>query len=110
LGIRGLFLTNSIKEKEKMKKNYAFPIIILIGLLFLSFSQPLIAASGKININTATKKELVTMKHVGDKIADRIIVYRKAQPFEKPEDIMKVKGIGQKVFDANKQLITVADD
>ena len=93
-----------------MKKINRFSIVLLISLLFLSFCQPMMASSGKININTGTKKELITFKHVGDKIADRIIEYRKAHPFEKPEDIMKVKGIVQKVFDANKQLITVKDE
>jgi competence protein ComEA len=93
-----------------MKKLQKFSILLLASLLFLSFCQPVMAAKGKININTATKKELVTMKQVGDKIADRIIEYRKDNPFEKIEDIMKVKGIGQKAFDANKQLITVTDD
>jgi len=93
-----------------MKKMKKLSILILIGLLFVGFCQPVLAATGKININSATKKELVTLKHVGDKIADRIIEYRKAHPFEKPEDIMKVKGVGQKVFDANKQLITIKDD
>ena len=93
-----------------MKKINKVSIFLLIGLLSLSFCQPVMASSEKININTATKKELVTFKHVGDKIADRIIEYRKANPFEKPRDIMKVKGVGQKVFDANKQLITVKDN
>lgn len=93
-----------------MRKLNRFSIIILISLLFVSFCQPALASKGKININTATKKELVTLKNVGDKIADRIIEYRKAHPFEKPEDIMKVKGIGQKVFDANKDLIVVKDE
>lgn len=60
-----------------------------------------------VNINTATKEVLVSMKHIGEKIADRIIEYRKNQPFEVPEDIMKVKGIGQKIFDANKDKIIV---
>ena len=93
-----------------MKNIKTFSIIVLIGLLFLSFCQPVMANSKKININTGTKKELITFKHVGDKIADRIIEYRKIHPFEKPEDIMKVKGIGQKVFDANKQMIIVKDE
>ncbi|WP_457551282.1 ComEA family DNA-binding protein [Desulfobacula sp.] len=93
-----------------MKQIKMFSIIILSGLLFLSFCQPVIAAQGKININTATKKELVTLKFVGDKIADRIIEFRKAHPFETPADIMKVKGVGQKIFDTNKQLITVKDE
>jgi len=93
-----------------MKKIKTVSVVVLISLLFLSFCQPIMASSGKININTGTKKELITFKHVGDKIADRIIEYRKVHPFEKPEDIMKVKGVGQKVFDANKQLITVKDE
>lgn len=93
-----------------MKKIKIFSIIILVSLIFISFCQPVIAGSKKININTASKKELVTMKHVGDKIADRIIVYRKANLFEKPEDIMKVKGVAQKIFEANKQLIKVKDE
>ena len=93
-----------------MKQFKSIFLLILVGLLFLSFCQPVIAAGEKININTATKKELVTLKHVGDKIADRIIEYRKENPFQKPEDIMKVKGIGQKVFDANKDVIVVKDE
>lgn len=93
-----------------MKKINRIAIFVLAVLLLASFCQPVIAASEKININTATKKELMKLKGVGDKIADRIIEYRKIQPFEKPEDIMKVKGIAQKVFDANKDLIIVKDE
>ena len=79
-------------------------------MLFAVMSQQALASKGKVNINTAIKKELVTLKHVGDKIAERIIEYRKAHPFEKPQDIMKVKGVGPKVFDANKHLIIVKDE
>ena len=93
-----------------MKQFKMISLLILAGLLFLSFCQPAIAASGKININTAIKKELVTLKHVGDKISERIIEYRKDNPFQKPEDIMQVKGIGQKVFDANKDRIIVKNE
>ena len=89
---------------SKVKRIAAF---ILVAVLFASFCQPIIASSGKININTATKEQLMTLKNVGDKIADRIIEYRKMHPFKKIEDLMNVKGIGQKVFDANKHLLTV---
>ena len=92
---------------RKIKKIF---VIMVAGLLFFCFCQPVVAGSGKININTATKKELVTLKYVGKKLADRIIEYRKAHSFEKPEDIMKVKGVGQKVFDANKDLIIVKNE
>ena len=62
----------------------------------------------KININTATVEELVQLKWIGSKYAQRIIDYReKNGPFEKPEDIMLVSGIGPRAWEANKDRITV---
>ena len=92
-----------------MKQIKKVSLLILASLLFLSFCQPVIADDGKVNINTGTKTELMILKYIGEKIADRIIEYRKAHPFEKPEDIMDVKGVGQKVYDANKHIIVVKD-
>ena len=91
---------------KKIKRNLIF---VLTVLLLASFCQPAMAGKVKININTAEKVQLITLKGVGDKIADRIIEHRKAHPFKKIEDLMNVKGIGQKVFDKNKDLISVKD-
>ena len=93
-----------------MKKFKKISIFILTVLLLIGFNHSVFASNGKININTASKEQLMTMKHVGAKIADRIIEYRKTHPFKKIEDIMNVKGIAQKVFDANKDLISVNDE
>ena len=90
-----------------MKKVQRISFLILAVLMFASFCQPVIASSEKVNISTGTKEQLMTLKNVGDKIADRIIEYRKAHPFKKIEDLMNVKGIGQKVFDKNKHLLVV---
>lgn len=84
-------------------------VLILVAMLFTVMVQPVMASKEKVNINTAAKKELLMLKHVGDKIADKIIEYRKDHPFQKPEDIMQVKGIGEKVFEANKNIIVVKD-
>lgn len=65
------------------------------------------SSSGLININTASKEELMTLPNIGEKRADAIIEYRNASRFENIEDIKNVKGIGDKFFEALKDLITI---
>lgn len=73
---------------------------LFFALLFLvSF------AFGAVNLNTATKKELMTLDGIGDKKAEEIIKYREKTPFTKPEDLKNIKGIGDKLFDKIKDKI-----
>ncbi len=52
-----------------------------------------------VNINQATKKELTSLKGIGNKTADAIIAKR---PYKSLQDLMKVKGIGNKKFEKIK--------
>ncbi len=61
----------------------------------------------KININTASLAQLVKLPGVGRKTAEKIIAHRMHSPFKTPEDIMKVKGIGNKKFAKMKEAISV---
>ena len=62
----------------------------------------------KININKADAKTLATLKGIGKDRAVKIIEYRETNgDFEKIEDIMKVKGIGKKIFEQNKHVLSV---
>ena len=60
-----------------------------------------------ININTATKEELMLLSGMGADKAEKIIEYREKEPFKKPKDITKVKGIGEKTYEALADKICV---
>ena len=65
-------------------------------------------ASSPVNLNTATQAQLETLPGIGAKAAAAILEYRqKNGNFKKIEDLMNVKGIGEKAFLKLKPLITV---
>ena len=62
----------------------------------------------KINLNTATLEELQTLSGIGESKAQAIITYREeVGAFEKIEDLMKVSGIGEALYEKVKDYITV---
>lgn len=67
-----------------------------------------IRSDGKVNINTASAEELMTLKGIGQTRAEQIIAYReKHGAFASIEGIMEVDGIKQGTFDKLKDNITV---
>jgi competence protein ComEA len=68
-------------------------------------------ASEPVNLNAATATQLQTLPGVGASTAQRILDYRqKNGSFKKIEELMNVKGIGEKSFLKLKPLITVSSD
>ncbi len=61
----------------------------------------------KISINAASQEMLSTLNGIGPKIAQKIIEYRESTPFQAIEDIMEVKGIGEKLFQKIKDDIAL---
>jgi competence protein ComEA len=73
-------------------------------------AQPAAQPAGAlINLNSATQAELEKLPGVGPAMAKQIIEYRqKNGGFKKIEELMNVKGIGEKSFLKLKALVTVA--
>ena len=97
-----------------MKSQKKFLVLSLVVVILVSFAPALWSQTAqeqgteKVNINTATAEEIAQLKNIGSAYAMRIVEYRQENgPFEKPEDILKVKGIGEKTYELNKNKISV---
>lgn len=94
-----------------LKKVLSIFVILSFFLLLSSNSFAAQTTSSKaslININTAGVNQFVKLPRVGEKVAQRIIDFRKKNgKFKRIQDLMKVKGIGEKTFNRLKNLITV---
>lgn len=91
------------RQRTLLALGVAMVFIFLTALPSTAAEAPL-----KININTATVDELAQLKRIGPTYAARIVEYREQNgPFEKAEDIMKVRGIGSKTWEENKDSIEI---
>ena len=72
-------------------------------------AAPQTTATAPVNLNTASATQLEALPGIGKAMAERIVEYRqKNGAFKKAEDLMNVRGIGEKNFLKLKPLITVA--
>ena len=90
-----------------MRRNRIIPLCIVVAVMMALVSVSLAQEAEKININKASAVALTQLNRIGPKLSERIVEYReKNGPFERPEDIMQVRGIGPKTFELNKDRIT----
>ncbi len=69
------------------------------------------AAAGTVNVNTASAQELQLLPRVGPALAQRIIDFRTENgPFNAPEELILVRGIGEKSFSHLQPYVTVEGD
>lgn len=100
------------------------PLVLLFYMLFYP-STPLLSVSGpqsneagspasaaeseeRVELNTADRTALETLPGIGPRTAERIIEYRTENGgFEKIEDLMNVRGIGERTFLRLRELVRI---
>lgn len=66
------------------------------------------AVTQVVNVNTATVQELQQLPGIGKAIAQRIVEFREqGGHFKTPDDLMQVKGIGQKTMEHIRPMVAV---
>ena len=66
-------------------------------------------ASGTVNLNAASAEQIALLPRVGIKAAQRIVEYRKANGnFKRIEDVMEVKGVGEKLFGSLRPHLSIS--
>ena len=74
---------------------------------YRAFPQDARPASA-VNINEASVEDLQTLPRIGKTVAQRIVSFREEHgPFERIEELMNVRGVGEKTFMRLKERITV---
>ena len=83
-------------------------ICAVLSLVGVPLAQGVPQPKAKVDLNAADVGQLDELPGVGPTIAQRIVDYREENgPFKRIEDLMEVKGIGEKKFLNLKDLITV---
>lgn len=100
LGFLNTANANSIKPNQCFSDpNSAYQFLL---------SQEKQVKKSAININTASQAEFLTLDGVGVKTAEAIVFYRESMGrFNSVDDLLKVKGIGQKTLDKNRHRLVV---
>ena len=86
---------------------------LLCGLLLTGGSGAVAAgaapadSAARVNLNSASADELARLPGIGPAKAQAILAHRAQSPFKAPEDLRKVKGIGDKLYERLKDQITV---
>ena len=68
-------------------------------------------AGGAVDINTADKETLMSLRGVGEAFAERIIEYREENGgFKAVQELTNIRGIGQTLVEKNREMLTIGEN
>jgi competence ComEA-like helix-hairpin-helix protein len=113
-GKGGFFMLSLTKEERQVVLFLLSTALIGLGVDFYfklyaknktiaNFTQNI----GKVDLNTADKDLLMSVAGIGDKLAQRIIEYRKKQPFREEEELKNIEGFTKYRYEKIKDFFTV---
>lgn len=89
-------------------------LFLAVALLFTAVSAFAAGEGGggrKVNVNSADVTQLALLPRVGPSVAQRIVEFRKENgPFKSPDDLMLVRGIGEKTFALIKPYVATSGE
>ena len=103
---------------DSMRRVAGFCALALLAMLVAGQPAPLLAAPDKpapspsapLDINKASADELMALPGIGPAMAQRIVEFREEHgPFRRVEDLLKVKGIGEKSFEKLRPSVKVSE-
>ena len=110
---RGYPQTIHSKRREKIMR-YPKRTLVALALLTATLAAGAATAAGNkavVNINTANADELMLLPKIGPSVAQRILEFREQNGrFKSAEDLMLVRGVGEKTFELIKPHIAVAGE
>ncbi|AOY86758.1 competence protein ComEA [Marinobacter salinus] len=84
------------------------PVIATLVLLFTLLAGFAHAEPTAVNINTADVATLADLNGIGQSKAEAIVAYREANgPFQAPQELANVKGIGERTVEKNAERLTI---
>lgn len=100
-------------KKVNLVRNMLAVLVLAVlcgsgGLAYAAPADVKATAQAPVNLNQASTEELIALKGIGPKMAERIIAYRKEHgPFKTVDQLVQVKGIGNAKFQKLKDQIAV---
>ena len=93
---------------KRLAEIHALNLLLTLAVFCIFVIAPVMAAK-KVNINTSTVEELQTLPKIGPKIAKVIVEYRKKHHFKSVDELINVKGVGEKKLELLRPLVTLGN-